>query len=69
MITFSLIIILAVIYIVLKILNTRARFEQEDAERAAREAEAMEIEAEEAEIRSEAIDVEEVETITDADSE
>lgn len=66
MITLSLLVILAVIYIILKVLNTKARFEKEDAERAAREAEAAAALEEEAEIRLEAIDVEEVETIPDS---
>ena len=62
---FKLVIVLAVIYIVLKILNTRARFAEADAKREAEEqrlreeAEAAdEEEAEEEKIRAEAVDVE-----------
>lgn len=65
MITFSLLIILATAYVVLKVLNMRAEFARRDAEMARREQEAqaamekMEDElAEEEEIRAKAIDVE-----------
>ena len=68
----SLLVILAVAYIVLKVLNTKARFDQRDAEiEAERQAQedaaraAAEAEEEEAEIRREAVDVE-AETIEDA---
>ena len=62
---FTLLVILAVIYVFLKVSNTRAEFARRDAEReaeAAAAAEAMEAEmeelAEEEEIRNSAIDVE-----------
>lgn len=58
---FTLLVILAIIYIVLKVLNTRARFAESDARRAAEEAAAEEAkeEFEEAEeIKNSAIDVE-----------
>lgn len=60
MIVGSLLVILAVAYIVLKILNTKAKFDQADAEREAKEQEAKlaaEEAAEEAAVRAEAIDV------------
>lgn len=65
MITFSLLVLLATAYVVLKVLNMRAEFARRDAEMARREQEAqaakekMEDElAEEEEIRAKAIDVE-----------
>ena len=57
---FKLIIILAVIYIVLKILNTRAKFAEADARREAEEQrlrEEAEAEAEDELTRAEAVDV------------
>jgi flagellar biosynthesis/type III secretory pathway M-ring protein FliF/YscJ len=60
MITF-LLAALAAAYIVLKVINTRARFAEEDARRAEAEAEALAAAEEEAEdemIRAKAIDVE-----------
>lgn len=60
MITFSLLVILAVAYVVLKTLNLRAEFARKDAERLRQEQEAMdamEEYAEEEEIRATAVDV------------
>lgn len=59
---FTLMVILAVIYVFLKVSNTRAKFAEADARRAAEEAaqaeaEAMEEFEEEEEIRNTAIDV------------
>jgi hypothetical protein len=57
---FKLIIVLAVAYIVLKVLNTRAKFAEADARREAEEQrlrEEAEAEAEEELIREEAVDV------------
>lgn len=57
----TLLAILAVAYIVLKVLNTRARFEKADAERRRMEEKAGEAEEEQAEfdeIREKAVDVE-----------
>ncbi len=61
MITFSLLIILAVAYVILKTLNMRAEFARRDAEKARQEQamqDAMEEAEEEAEMRAAAIDVE-----------
>ena len=69
MITGFLLAVLAIAYIVLKILNTRAEFARRDAERMRREQEAeaaMEETEEEEEIRRTAIDVE-AETIDNDD--
>ncbi len=58
---FKLMIVLAVAYIVLKVLNTRAKFAEADARREAEEQrlrEEAEAEAEEEQIREEAVDVE-----------
>ena len=58
---FKLIVILAVIYVVLKVLNTRAKFAEADARREAEEQrlrEEAEAEAEEELMREEAVDVE-----------
>ena len=69
MITGFLLAVLAIAYIVLKILNTRAEFARRDAERMRREQEAeaaMEEAEEEEEIRRTAIDVE-AETIDNDD--
>lgn len=63
----TILILLAVAYVVLKVINTRARFAEEDAKREAAEAaEAAEAEAmaEEEQIREEAVDVE-AETVDD----
>ena len=60
MFTFSILVILAVAYVILKTLNVRAEFARRDAERAREEQaamEAMEEAEEEAEIRASAIDV------------
>ena len=57
----TLLAVLAVAYVVLKVLNTRAKFEEADAERRKREAEARAAEEENAEldeIRETAVDVE-----------
>jgi hypothetical protein len=66
---FTILVILAVAYVVLKVLNTNARFASKDAEREAEERAAMEAEIEEEMevrgIRFEAVDVEDVETIPD----
>ena len=70
MFTGSILLILAIAYIVLKILNTRAEFARRDAERIRREQEAeaaMDEAAEEEEIRETAVDVE-AETISNDDS-
>ena len=70
MFTGSILLILAIVYIVLKILNTRAEFARRDAERIRREQEAeaaMDEAAEEEEIRETAVDVE-AETISNDDS-
>ena len=64
---FTLLCILAVIYVFLKVSNTRAEFARRDAEREAREqaeAVAMEEAFEEEEIRSTAVDVD-AETLED----
>ncbi|MBQ6456236.1 MAG: hypothetical protein IJJ31_03830 [Mogibacterium sp.] len=69
MFTGSILLILAIAYIVLKILNTRAEFARRDAERIRREQEAeaaMDEAAEEEEIRETAVDVE-AETISNDD--
>ena len=58
---FKLLVVLAVAYVVLKVLNTRAKFAEADARREAEEQrlrEEAEAEAEEEQIREEAIDVE-----------
>lgn len=58
---FTLFCLLGAVYIVLRVLNTRARFAEEDARREAEEQAAMaeaEEEAEDAMMRAEAIDVE-----------
>lgn len=71
MITGSILLILAIVYIILKVSNTRAEFARRDAERIRREQEAeaaMEEAAEEEEIRDNAVDVE-AETIQDGDTE
>ena len=60
MLTGSLLLILAIAYIVLKVSNTRAEFAKRDAERLRQEQEAeaaMEEAAEELEIRETAVDV------------
>ena len=57
----TLLAVLAVAYVVLKVLNTRAKFEEADAERRRREAEARAAEEQNAEldeIRETAVDVE-----------
>ena len=57
----TLLAVLAVAYVVLKVLNTRAKFEEADAERRRREEEARAAEEENAEldeIRETAVDVE-----------
>lgn len=56
MITAFLLAVLAVAYIVLKVINTRAKFEEQDARREAEEAAAKE--AEEDMMMAEAVDVE-----------
>lgn len=56
MITAFLLAVLAVAYIVLKVLNTRAKFAEQDARKAAEEA--AETEAEEDMMMAEAVDVE-----------
>ena len=75
---FKLIIVLAVAYIVLKVLNTRAKFAEADARREAEEQrlrEEAEAEAEEEQIREEAVDVDaevienEPEEVIDAEAE
>jgi hypothetical protein len=69
MFTGSILLIVAIVYIVLKILNTRAEFARRDAERIRREQEAeaaMDEAAEEEEIRETAVDVE-AETISNDD--
>ncbi|MBQ6439771.1 MAG: hypothetical protein IJJ06_06450 [Mogibacterium sp.] len=75
---FKLLVILAVIYIVLKVLNTRAKFAEADARREAEEQrlrEEAEAEAEDEMIREEAVDVDpevienEPEEAVDADAE
>ena len=61
MITFSLLVILAAAYVILKTLNMRAEFARRDAERERQEQmmqEAVDEEKEEAEMRATAIDVE-----------
>ena len=66
----ALIVILALAYIVLKVINTRAEFAEKDAEMLRQEQEAqaaMEEEAEEAEIRAAAVDVE-AETLEDEET-
>jgi len=68
---FKLILILAVIYIVLKVLNTRAKFAEADARREAEEQrlrEEAEAEAEDELTREEAVDVE-AEVIENIDEE
>ena len=58
---FKLIVVLAIAYIVLKVLNTRAKFAEADAKREAEEQrlrEEAEAEAEEELMREEAVDVE-----------
>ena len=58
---FKLLIVLAIAYVVLKVLNTRAKFAEADARREAEEQrlrEEAEAEAEEELIREEAVDVE-----------
>ncbi len=65
----TILVILAVAYVVLKVLNTNAEFRRRDAEREAEERAAMETEMEEEMevrgIRFEAVDVTDVETIPD----
>ena len=66
MFTFSILVILAVAYVILKTLNMRAEFARKDAERAREEQavqDALEEEQEEEEMRAAAIDVE-AETIS-----
>ena len=58
---FKLLVVLAIAYVVLKVLNTRAKFAEADARREAEEQrlrEEAEAEAEEEQIREEAVDVE-----------
>ena len=66
---FKLLVVLTVAYIVLKVLNTRARFAEEDARREAEEeaaAKAADELAEEDEIRAGAVDVE-AETVEESE--
>ena len=65
---FKLLVVLAIIYVVLKVLNTRAKFAEADARREAEEQrlrEEAEAEAEDELTREEAVDVE-AEVIEDA---
>ncbi len=67
---FKLLVVLAIAYVVLKVLNTRAKFAEADARREAEEQrlrEEAEAEAEEELMREEAVDVEAevIETATD----
>lgn len=58
---FKLLVVLAIVYIVLKVINTRAKFAEADARREAEEQrlrEEAEAEAEEELMREEAVDVE-----------
>ena len=58
---FKILVVLAIVYIVLKVINTRAKFAEADARREAEEQrlrEEAEAEAEEELIREEAVDVE-----------
>ncbi len=68
---FKLLVVLAIIYVVLKVLNTRAKFAEADARREAEEQrlrEEAEAEAEDELTREEAVDVE-AEVIEDASKE
>ena len=68
---FKLLVVLAIAYVVLKVLNTRAKFAEADARREAEEQrlkEEAEAEAEEEQMREEAVDVdaEVIETAAEA---
>ncbi len=66
----TILIILAVVYVVLKVINTKAKFDEADARREAEEREIIEQKEldEEASIRAEAIDVEaETESVKHSD--